>query len=82
MINKVSDISLQNFSRIIIYKIKDMESEKSDPITENIVNGVKRSLDNSSKDQSPIEQSASDVKSLERGIREDMVMNLIFMKIL
>jgi len=50
-----------------------MESEKSDPITENIVNGVKRSLDNSSKDQSPIEQSASDVKSLERGIREDMV---------
>ena len=59
-----------------------MESEKSDPSTENIVNVVKRSLDNSSKDQSPIEKSASDVKSLERGIREDMVMTLIFMKIL
>ena len=58
-----------------------MESEKSDPSTENIVNGVKRSLDNSSKDQFAIEKSASDVKSLERGIREDMVMNLLFMMI-
>ena len=58
-----------------------MESEKSDPSTENIVNGVKRSLDNSSKDRFAIEKSASDVKSLERGIREDMVMNLLFMMI-
>ena len=81
MINKVSDISLQNFSRIIIYKIKDMESAESDPSTENIVNGVKRSLDNSSKDQFAIEKSASDVKSLERGIREDMVMNSLFIMI-
>ena len=58
-----------------------MELEKSDPSTDNIVNGAKSSLDDSSKDQLAIQKSSSDVKSLERGIREDMVINLSYMLI-
>ena len=53
-----------------------MDLDKSDPSTENIVNGGKESLEDSSKDQLAIENSASDVKPPERDVREDLVINL------